>query len=68
MGVQNEAPRVVGSAWGDWANYVDSPLRAFENELGVQALKISSHMVFNNSGTRYAVLGVCGVRRTTAVC
>merc|ERR1712218_530578 len=26
-----------GSAWGDWANYTDSPLRAFENELGVQA-------------------------------
>merc|ERR1712157_471246 len=23
--------------WGDWANYTDSPLRAFENELGVQA-------------------------------
>merc|ERR1712008_303545 len=22
---------------GDWANYADSPLRAFENELGVQA-------------------------------
>merc|ERR1712151_7168 len=27
---------LTGSAWGDWANYVDSPLRAFENELGVQ--------------------------------
>merc|ERR1711953_524415 len=25
------------SAWGDWANYTASPLRAFENELGVQA-------------------------------
>ena len=25
-----------GSAWGDWANYTDSPLRAFENEIGVQ--------------------------------
>merc|ERR1711933_673466 len=23
--------------WGDWANYTNSPLRAFENELGVQA-------------------------------
>merc|ERR1712241_745615 len=23
--------------WGDWALYTDSPLRAFENELGVQA-------------------------------
>merc|ERR1711972_1253889 len=23
-------------AWGDWALYTDSPLRAFENELGVQ--------------------------------
>jgi hypothetical protein len=28
---------LTGSAWGDWENYVDSPLRAFENELGVQA-------------------------------
>merc|ERR1711953_1098109 len=28
---------LTGSAWGDWANYIDSPLRAFENELGVQA-------------------------------
>merc|ERR1711907_881019 len=26
-----------GSAWGDWALYIGSPLRAFENELGVQA-------------------------------
>ncbi|CAJ1376894.1 unnamed protein product [Effrenium voratum] len=28
---------LTGQAWGDWANYTDSPLRAFENELGVQA-------------------------------
>eukprot|EP00931_Biecheleriopsis_adriatica_P027444 TRINITY_DN1650_c0_g1_i3.p1 TRINITY_DN1650_c0_g1~~TRINITY_DN1650_c0_g1_i3.p1 ORF type:complete len:682 (-),score=162.43 TRINITY_DN1650_c0_g1_i3:152-2098(-) len=28
---------LTGCAWGDWGNYVDSPLRAFENELGVQA-------------------------------
>ncbi|CAL1172315.1 unnamed protein product [Cladocopium goreaui] len=28
---------LTGSAWGDWANYADSPLRAFEEELGVQA-------------------------------
>merc|ERR1712039_455610 len=27
---------LTGSAWGDWASYTDSPLRAFENELGVQ--------------------------------
>merc|ERR1719411_1348648 len=27
---------LTGSAWGDWSNYVDSPLRAFENETGVQ--------------------------------
>ena len=27
---------LTGSAWGDWANYTDSPLRAFENETGVQ--------------------------------
>merc|ERR1712176_1326605 len=28
---------LTGSVWGDWANYTDSPLRAFESELGVQA-------------------------------
>merc|ERR1719412_352147 len=28
---------LTGSPWGDWANYIDSPLRAFESELGVQA-------------------------------
>merc|ERR1719188_1650042 len=28
---------LTGSAWGDWANYTSSPLRAFEGELGVQA-------------------------------
>merc|ERR1712241_1548940 len=27
---------LTGSAWGDWVNYTDSPLRAFEGELGVQ--------------------------------
>merc|ERR1712125_202463 len=27
---------LTGSAWGDWANYTDSPLRAFESETGVQ--------------------------------
>jgi len=30
---------LTGSAWGDWDLYVDSPLRAFESELGVQALR-----------------------------
>merc|ERR1719433_338424 len=28
---------LTGSAWGDWANYTNSPLRAFESEFGVQA-------------------------------
>merc|ERR1719461_1522753 len=28
---------LTGSAWGDWSNYEASPLRAFENELGVQS-------------------------------
>merc|ERR1719461_386895 len=28
---------LTGSAWGDWAQYSQSPLRAFESELGVQA-------------------------------
>jgi len=27
---------LTGSSWGDWALYTDSPLRAFETELGVQ--------------------------------
>merc|ERR1719386_592452 len=27
---------LTGYAWGDWSLYTDSPLRAFENELGVQ--------------------------------
>merc|ERR1712173_291555 len=27
---------LTGSAWGDWAFYTASPLRAFESELGVQ--------------------------------
>merc|ERR1712050_436059 len=27
---------LTGSAWGDWALYTASPLRAFESELGVQ--------------------------------
>ena len=29
---------LAGEAWGDWSLYTDSPLRAFEGELGVQAL------------------------------
>merc|ERR1712072_727889 len=29
---------LTGSAWGDWSMYTDSPLRAFESELGVQPL------------------------------
>jgi len=28
---------LTGSAWGDWANYTSSPMRAFEGELGIQA-------------------------------
>jgi len=27
---------LTGAPWGDWALYTDSPLRAFEDELGVQ--------------------------------
>merc|ERR1712127_444073 len=27
----------TGSAWGDWSLYTESPLRAFESEIGVQA-------------------------------
>merc|ERR1719323_1977879 len=27
---------LTGSAWGDWSLYTDSPLRAFESEVGVQ--------------------------------
>ena len=35
--VETSQDGLTGSAWGDWAAYTDSPLRAFENELGVQA-------------------------------
>ncbi|CAE8633405.1 unnamed protein product [Polarella glacialis] len=28
---------LTGHAWGDWSMYTDSPLRAFEGEMGVQA-------------------------------
>merc|ERR1719343_1143161 len=28
---------LTGSAWGDWALYTESPLRAYESEAGVQA-------------------------------
>eukprot|EP00435_Cladocopium_sp_Y103_P073699 s395_g44.t1 len=34
---ENSKDGLTGSAWGDWANYTASPLRAFENELGAQA-------------------------------
>merc|ERR1719199_521468 len=27
---------LTGAAWGDWATYTESPLRAFESEQGVQ--------------------------------
>ena len=30
--VENPQDGLTGSAWGDWANYTASPLRAFENE------------------------------------
>ena len=45
---------MTGSAWGDWANYADSPLRAFENELGVQAQMgdIGSRDPWENLGRR----------------
>ncbi|KAL9139773.1 Light-harvesting complex [Amphidinium carterae] len=36
MFFQDGLTGVPGSPWGDWANYTDSPLRAFENERGVQ--------------------------------
>ena len=35
---------LTGSAWGDWANYTDSPLRAFESELGVTCFKRQSFL------------------------
>ena len=37
---------LTGSAWGDWANYTASPLRAFENELGVQVTWANCFEVF----------------------
>ena len=32
---------LTGSAWGDWALYTDSPLRAFENETGSEQWVLS---------------------------
>merc|ERR1711937_608160 len=47
----------TGSAWGDWANYTDSPLRAFENELGVQApLGYWDPVGFSSDGDQYTFL------------
>ena len=42
---------LTGSAWGDWANYTASPLRAFENELGVQALRFDACFEEIHKGT-----------------
>ena len=41
---------LTGSAWGDWSNYTDSPLRAFENELGVQVCGMNFTLVGENLG------------------
>merc|ERR1712141_787523 len=46
---------LTGSAWGDWANYTDSPLRAFENELGVQApVGFFDPVGFSNDGDEFS--------------
>merc|ERR1719456_1940978 len=46
---------LTGSAWGDWSLYLDSPLRAFENELGVQApLGFWDPVGFSRSGDELA--------------
>ena len=53
-----------GSAWGDWALYTDSPLRAFEDQTGV------THLQSRGLGSRIQVsgqlsyLGVAEVRGT----
>eukprot|EP00913_Durusdinium_trenchii_P035942 g33629.t2 len=58
---------LTGSAWGDWASYTDSPLRAFENELGVQApvgyfdplgMSKEENGISGNSGSCH----LCGLR------
>merc|ERR1712232_1186465 len=42
---------LTGSAWGDWALYTDSPLRAFEDELGVQPpVGFWDHLEFTKDG------------------
>ena len=46
---------LTGSAWGDWANYTASPLRAFENELGAQApLGFWDPLGFTSDGDLYS--------------
>ena len=43
---------LTGSAWGDWALYEGSPLRAFESELGVQApTGFWDHLGYTNDGS-----------------
>ena len=64
---------LTGSAWGDWANYTASPLRAFENELGAQVgrlvmlkqvalcCKLScSHVCISTSAGTLGLLGPIG--------
>jgi len=48
---------LTGSAWGDWSNYVDSPLRAFENELGAQApLGFWDPLGISKDGDKYSFM------------
>jgi hypothetical protein len=44
---------LTGSAWGNWALYTASPLRAFEGELGVQGpVGFGDPVGFTADGTR----------------
>ena len=48
---------LTGSAWGDWALYTGSPLRAFESELGVQ----DPVGFWDPAGFTVGALAACGV-------
>ena len=54
---------LTGSAWGDWANYTASPLRAFENELGVQAGTVKILVTFCDTAWLFLYLSWCFIKK-----
>ena len=60
---------LTGSAWGDWALCTASPLRAFEQELGVQApAGLWDPLGYTNAGNVDAFSAAARQRFSMAVC